>query len=306
MDIDSIKSFIVMAEVGNLTEAADRLYLSPSSLTARIKKIEKEIGAELFQLVGRTLSLSPTGKVFLSYAKQFCSIQNYLEVKLSSFQEEKQMFRIASTPSISSYILPGLLVAFKKHYPKIQFKFYSCHSYMVREHLVKDEIDLGIVQSGNTYDYLKYQHWFSDRDIMVVSNTHPWANKNEVDVDALRSHPLIAYQRHTFLWKSRLAWIKDQGVNPWIGMELIHVEAIKNALFNNYGYAFLPFHGIEKELLNGELVEVRIANSPEWNRCTSFVTNKKQNIPEIYQNFIRFAIEKTKREFSRKEGVLIS
>ncbi|KHF38624.1 LysR family transcriptional regulator [Halalkalibacter okhensis] len=306
MDLDSIKSFIVMAEAGSLTEAANRLYLNPSSLTGRIKKIEKELGEPLFVLKGRTLTLSPAGKVFLTYAKQFMTMGLDLDNEISTSQYTSKKFRIAATPVISTFILPKLINKFTQKYPDLEMDIYSCKGYEVREHILNDEVDLGIIQSSDFYESINYQHWFSDIDIMVVSGQHPWAERKQIQLEDLITQPLLAFQRHTAIWKNRIKWIKKQGVNPWIGMELIHIETIKEILLNQYGYSFIPSSCIEKELEDGSLVEVKLANSPQWKRNTFFITNIKEKLSPIYSEFIEFSLEETKETLLDRGGRLIS
>ncbi|WP_102348641.1 LysR family transcriptional regulator [Bacillus sp. Marseille-P3661] len=306
MDIDSIKSFLLMSEIGNLTETAERLYLSPSSLTGRIKKIEKELGEELFILKGRTLSLSPAGLTFLHYAKQICELEEELEKQLQLLSVEEQRFRIGVSPSISTYMLPKLIKEFKTLYPNLQLNLISFPGGKVREALINNEIDLGIVQSGEKYETIEFKHWFSERDIMVVSANNPWAAKKEIYVEELKNQPLLAYQRYTFLWKNRLKWMLQHGVNPWIGLELSHIETVKEILLNDYGYSFLPIHGIENELKNEQLIEVKIHGAPSWTRETYFISNKNKPLPAIYHDFIDYAISKIASDHFQKEGKLIS
>ncbi len=304
MDLDSIKSFVVMAESESLTEAANRLYLNPSSLTGRLKKIEKELGEPLFILKGRTLTLSPAGKVFLSYAKQFCSMGQDLSQELVTNEGKVKRFRLGATPLVSTFILPRLISEFNQKHPDLEMDIISCKSYEIRESILNDEIDLGIIQSSDIYESIDYKHWFSDIDVMVVSSQHPWASSKEVKLEELNTQPLLAFQRHTYIWKNRIDWIKSQGVNPWIGMELIHIETIKEILLNHYGYSFLPTYCIHKELEEGSLVEVKLAHSPEWKRNTFFITNNKEKVSPIYNEFIEFAIQLTKEEIL--DGRLIS
>ncbi|WP_017727530.1 LysR family transcriptional regulator [Halalkalibacterium ligniniphilum] len=306
MDLDSIQSFIVMAESESLTEAANQLYLNPSSLTGRIKKIEKELGEPLFILKGRTLQLSPAGKVFLTYAKQFYTMGLECNKELLRNEDKSVRFRLAATPLISTYILPRLIREFQHIHPELEMEIYSCKSYEIRKYIFNDEVDLGIIQRSDIYESIDYKHWFTDMDVMVVSSEHPWAKRDEIRLGELYLQPLLAFQRHTFMWKKRIEWIRNQGVNPWIGMELNHIETIKEILLNHYGYSFLPRYSIKNELAEGSLVEIKMERSPIWERNTFFIANEKEHLSSIYIEFIDFAIERTEGEFLNGRSRLIS
>lgn len=306
VDIDSIRSFLLLAEIGNLAETAERLFLSTSSLTSRLKKIEKDLGDELFVLKGRNLSLSPAGQTFLHYAKQICDLQEELKHKIHYNEEGEQRFRIGVNPSISSYIFPSLIREFKSLYPNMQLKLISTTGDKVREAIINNEIDLGIVQGGAKYETLQFKKWFTELDLMVVSSENPWAEKKVINVEELKNQPLIAFQRHTFLWKKRMEWILNNGVNPWIGLGLNHIEPIKEILLNDhFGYSFLPMHGIKEEL-NKNLMAVKLTDSPIWKRDTYFISNKNKKLPTIYHDFVDFAIMKTSGGHTKKDGKLIS
>lgn len=280
-----------MAEVGSLSQAAEELYLSVSSLASRIKRLEGEVGQELFILRGRNLQLSEAGKVFVPYAQRVCHLVKELEQELNKKETEMNgCLRLASTSVIATYVLPDLLSQFKEQYPNMEIEIFVCPNFMIFDYLLRGNVDLGIIQGSERHEELEYTSWFSDEDILVVSQDHPWAQSRKVSVESLPEYPLLAFDRQSILWRQRLKWIENQNVSPWIGMELAHMETAKEILLNHYGYSFLPRQGVQKELKKEKLYEVELMESPKWIRDTSFALHPKQNPSECTKAFVEFCL----------------
>jgi DNA-binding transcriptional LysR family regulator len=306
LDIDTLESFLHMAEVGSLSQAAEELYLSVSSLSSRIKRLEGEIGQELFILRGRNLQLSEAGKVFVPYAQRVCHLVKELQQELIKRENEMNgCLRLASTSVIATYVLPDLLSQFKEQYPNMEIEIFVCPNFMIFDYLLRGNVDLGIIQGIERHEDLEYTPWFSDEDILVVSEKHPWAQNRKVSVQALPEYPLIAFDRQSILWRQRMKWIESQSVGPWIGMEIAHMETAKEILLNNYGYAFLPRQGVRKELRKERLQEIELNESPKWVRETSFAMHSKQNFSESAQEFVEFCLKLNDVYKLNEEGEIV-
>lgn len=291
MDIDTLRSFLRMVELGSLSQAAEELYLSPSSLASRIKKLEEELGQELFILRGRNLQLSPAGSVFVPYAERVCKLADEL------YQEANQKgqgmsgsFSVAVSPIIASYILPEILKSFQEKYPNLEIEIHVCPSFMITDYLVRGIVDLGITQGTERHETLHYKEWFHDKDVLVVSGQHKWAQKKSIVAEELSFKPLLAYNRQTTIWRKRKEWIEKRGVSLWTAMELIHPETVKEILLNHYGYAFLPYQSVQKELVIGTLQEIELEDAPVWDRDTCFVTPKQQP-SEKCETFVQYCLK---------------
>ena len=75
MDIDYIHEFVVLADTGNYMEAADKLFLTQSSLTRHIQKLEADLGVLLFDRSTRHIELNKYGNLFMPYARQISQLQ---------------------------------------------------------------------------------------------------------------------------------------------------------------------------------------------------------------------------------------
>lgn len=76
MNFQNIEYFLTVAEFGNITKAAQSLYISQQSLSENIRRLEEEVGTPLFERGGKTLTLTPAGKCFHSGSSKILKIQD--------------------------------------------------------------------------------------------------------------------------------------------------------------------------------------------------------------------------------------
>ena len=105
MDIDYIHEFVVLAGTGNYMEAADRLFLTQSSLTRHIQKLEADLGVTLFDRTTRRIELNQYGRLFLPYAEQIALLQkDYTTAFCNELNRERGTIRIGAIPVMPSTI----------------------------------------------------------------------------------------------------------------------------------------------------------------------------------------------------------
>lgn len=123
MEIGYIKEFVVLAETGSFLEAADRLFISQSSLSKHIKNIERELGAPLFNRTTRKVELSEFGQMFLPYANQIVRVQNeYTTAFFNKLESTRVTVTIGSIPPLAPYNITDVLARFKKKQSQLHSK----------------------------------------------------------------------------------------------------------------------------------------------------------------------------------------
>src|SRR4051794_36381285 len=100
MNIDHLEAFIYVVHLGSIHKAAEGLYLSQPTVTARIKTLERDLGIELFLRKGRSLTLTEEGKIFVPYAEQI--INTYHQGKKLFKKDHKQEEVVIGANTITS------------------------------------------------------------------------------------------------------------------------------------------------------------------------------------------------------------
>src|SRR3712207_8449705 len=143
-----LECFLAVARLGNLSRAAEEMFLAQPTLTARLKALEAEVGEELFGRTSRGMRLTEAGKEFLPYVER-C---------VGSFEEGRRHlaeFRGASggrlvlgaSPGVGTYALPGLLERFTAAYPRVSVSVRTGHSEDILEMVLREEVHLGLMRA---------------------------------------------------------------------------------------------------------------------------------------------------------------
>src|ERR1700688_2214575 len=119
MELQQLRYFCAIADTGSFTRAAQHTHVSQASLSQQIRKLQDELGARLFDRLGRAVQLTELGRSFLPRAR---AILRDLEAARSDVVERKMTLRgpiaVGVIPTIAPYFLPPILAAFSRKSPE--------------------------------------------------------------------------------------------------------------------------------------------------------------------------------------------
>jgi DNA-binding transcriptional LysR family regulator len=124
VDSLQLKSFIAIAETGSFGKAARTVSRTQSALSLQIKKLEDQLGCQLFDRGGRKVTLTPEGEIFLGYARQMKQLQWEVFSRLREPDVEGEI-RFGTPEDFATHYLPDVLARFRKHHPRVQLNV-SC------------------------------------------------------------------------------------------------------------------------------------------------------------------------------------
>lgn len=119
VDTLQLKSFIAIAETGTFGHAAATVNRTQSALSLQIKKLEEQLGCELFDRTNRRVALTPQGEIFLGYAKRMIQLQWEVFSRLREPDVEGEI-RFGTPEDFATHYLPEVLASFRQHHPRVQ------------------------------------------------------------------------------------------------------------------------------------------------------------------------------------------
>lgn len=119
VDSLQLRSFVAIAETGTFGQAAATVNRTQSALSLQVKKLEEQLGCELFDRSGRRVSLTPQGEIFLGYAKRMIQLQWEAYSRLREADVEGEI-RFGTPEDFATHYLPKVLSSFRQHHPQIQ------------------------------------------------------------------------------------------------------------------------------------------------------------------------------------------
>lgn len=145
----------------SFTKAANKLFISQPALSAAIKKIEKNIGHELFDRSSNPIKLTEAGEIYIKSIEEIHMIQNNLTNKLNDISDLKTgKVSVSGANFMSSYVIPEIIKNFSSIYPGITIEFFESNSSALQENLLDEKIDLLI-------DYIHDENKFTSYPLLL-------------------------------------------------------------------------------------------------------------------------------------------
>lgn len=265
MDFPQLEAFLEAASRGSFRRAADALYLSQPSVSARVQTLEDEVGVALFHRTARGVRLTEMGQVFLPFAQRSMeTLRRGREVLESVRQASAGILNMATARVIGTYVLPETLQKFQRLYPETNLHIKVGGSSDVLQMVVDEEVQLGLARFMQHPD-VDALHLYDEEAVLVVHPNHPFAKTGVAAMFAVAQEPLILYDpgdpgSSYFQFINRVC--RDAGVTPKVEMNLDSVEAAKNMVQLGLGISFLPRSGVRRELESGTLTLIDVADVP--------------------------------------------
>jgi DNA-binding transcriptional LysR family regulator len=286
MEFGQLEAFVQVAHLGSFSRAAEALFLTQPSVTARIQSLEKDLGEELFERGGRTIKLNDAGSVFLAYAERALKeVQESRDALESLRNAELGHLRIGSALTISAYVLPRLLKAFRGCYPGVAVSVRTGRSEHVMDMVLADENQVGLVR-GLYHPELETVHLYDDEVVLVTHPSHEFAADGCAPIESVGRQPLIFFDKGSSYHGLIHGYFRDAGIVPAHSMELDSMEATKKMVEEGLGIAILPRVSVMRELGLGVLAEVRVTGAPPLKRPIALITRRSRRQSRPVKAFI--------------------
>ena len=264
MDFPQLEAFLEAANRGSFRRAADALYLSQPSVSARVQALEDEVGVALFHRTARGVRLTDMGRTFLPFAQRSMdTLRRGKEVLESVRQTSTGILNMATARVIGTYVLPETLHRFHQLHPDANLHIKVGGSSEVLQMVVNEEVQLGLARFMQHPD-VDALHLYDEEAVLVVHPEHPFARTGAAAMAQVAQEPLIVYDpgdpgSSYFQFINRVC--RDAGVTPKVEMNLDSVEAAKNMVQLGLGISFLPRSGVRRELDSGSLSLIALAGT---------------------------------------------
>jgi Transcriptional regulator len=243
----------------NLTEVANVLHTSQSGVSKHIKDLEDELGVELYVRRGkRLLGLTDPGREMLKIVERMLLDAGNIKNLADQYsQQDTGQLTVAATHTQARYILPKVVTAFKKQYPKVHLRLHQGSPKEIVQMLMQGDADIGLAtESLGEIEDLAAFPLYSWRHAVVVPKDHPLSTREEVTLEAIAEFPIITYHEG-FTGRARVEKVfHDAGLTPDIVMSALDADVIKSYVELDLGVgiiasvAFSPERDVALKMLD--------------------------------------------------------
>ncbi|MVA27296.1 LysR family transcriptional regulator (plasmid) [Agrobacterium vitis] len=237
MDTHFLESFVAVAELGSIAEAARRLDLTASAVSQRIGALEAEMNIELVSRSGRTVLPTPAGTALLPEAKKVLQAISNLRL-LAAEGTIWGDFKIGVFTSALTGFFPPILEKLIEDLPNVDFFLVRAASDDLYPQLLRSELDAAIVIKPN-FALPKSVDWIGLRKEALIAITPEHVSERDIG-KLLSDHKFIRYDRNN--WGGRIAnrFLEDRGLKPMERLELDSLEAIAVLVDRGLGISIIP------------------------------------------------------------------
>jgi DNA-binding transcriptional LysR family regulator len=282
-----LELFVKIAQYESVTKAAKALFLSQSAASMALLELEKQIDTQLFDRMGKKLTLNSHGDQLFGKAKEI--IERVLEIENFLKNPEKNLIgnlNIGASTTIGNYILPQKIHSFLSENPGVKLQISISNSQEIVDKLLRFEIDLAYIEDTCSHPEIITQPWLEDELIFCSAPHFPLAKKKSLKINDLQKQIWILREkgsgtRHIFDKNFGNSYLNSESVL----LEMGSTEAIKEALIAGMGISCLSYEAIKREMKAGDLVKLNIQQI-KITRYFYKLIHKKKYRTQLVQSFM--------------------
>ncbi|MFD8500241.1 LysR family transcriptional regulator [Amycolatopsis sp. NPDC059657] len=241
MDVDTraLRCFVAVAEEGNLTRAAHRLFVSQPSLTKQIQRLEARLGVVLFERSRDGMALTESGRALADRAP---SLLESWDLALREVKNGARVLRVGFIASAANEATQRIVAAFTARHPGWRVDMRQAPWSNPAAGLTDREVDVALLRLPFPgQDKVRVAKLFSEPRCVALHSGHRLAHRDEIAFPELWDEPFVAAPGTTGEWRDYwLATAERDGHPPKIGAVTDQPDAWLNAIANGYGVALAP------------------------------------------------------------------
>ncbi len=257
-----VEGFLEVARRGSVSRAAEALFVTQPTLTARLHSLERELGAALFVRTPHGMRLTDAGRAWVPYAERALrALVDGRDVLEQVKSASAGHLMIGAAPAVSTYVLPGLLEKFVAAHPRVEVSVRTGHSEDVVDLVLRDEVQIGLGRAIRHPD-LELRPFHTEELVLVCAPDHRFTRRRSVDMEEVAAERLIMFDLTSSYYEITQAAFLSAGVKLRGLMELDSIEAAKKMVERSLGVALLPRTAVAREVESKTLRLVRMKDAP--------------------------------------------
>ena len=293
MDIKQISYFMAVAQEGSFSRAAEKLEVSQPTLSMAVKKLEEELGAELFYSFNRRQNLTDEGLRLKEGAAKLLEVyQETIEnVKLSDYVGSGAV-TLGLSPLFGACFFGDLIPSFSAAYPNIKINMLKDGANKIDELVEKGEVDLAVTLNTERTASFASCHFSTQRNVALLHKKHPLANAKSITVADLKEDSFAIFNQDFILNRQIMSACHAAGFRPKIALLSSQWDFMVELVSRNRAVSILPKPVLDKHP-DPNVVCVPLMDSMKywdivlaWNKqkymsksCRLFLDYVKENLP---------------------------
>jgi len=275
-----VEGFLEVARRGSVSRAAEALFITQPTLTARLHALERELGTPLFLRTPHGMRLTDAGRAWVPYAERALrALFDGREALDQVLSASAGHLMIAAAPAVSTYLLPELLERFVAEHPRVEVSVRTGHSEDVVELVLRDEAQIGLGRAIRHAD-LELRPFYTEELVLVCAPDHRFTKSRGITMADVAGEKLIMFDRTSSYYEITQGAFVAAGMKLRGVMELDSIEAAKKMVERGLGVALLPASATAREVQNGTLRAIKMKDAPPMHNSIVAYRRRDAGKPE--------------------------
>jgi DNA-binding transcriptional LysR family regulator len=239
MELRQLRYFVAVAETGNISTAAKRIFLTQPALSRQIKALENEIGQCLLERRAHSVHLTPIGEGLLRDARELLQHADQVLERVRGAGRGVRL-RVGYAPSLASGILSVAVGNFTRAHPDAKVELFDLSTGEMLAQLEGNRLDIVLTVAGETQTRgLKWTPLVRSGWKLAVNRKHPFALQQRVTPGQMAGEPLLAFCQRDYpeYWAIITGWLRKHRHHPKVAGEYDGAESLITAVESGIGVA---------------------------------------------------------------------
>src|SRR3954467_6285470 len=291
MDIAALKTFLAVAQERSFSRAAAKVHRTQPAVSQAVKRLEVDLGEQLFDRSSKTGTLTDAGKVLQNYGERLVRLAEETESAMRELRDLQRGRVLIGANEAAVHTLLPVIARFRARFPAIAIDVRRVPARQIAVEVQQGSLDFGALTFHPTEEGLLEIPVGSDELVLLVSPTHELAKRRPVSMEEVGAHPVVAHNDPSPARERVLRLFEEHQIVLNMVIALPSLDGIKRAIGMGLGVALLPRRCAVTEIASKRVVAIPIDGISRKREVT--LVCRKAHRSHAADAFLKVAQEKT-------------
>src|SRR5690349_2735075 len=258
MDLTALRIFLTVAEERSFSRAAAKVHRTQPAVSQAVKRLEDELGEQLFDRSSKSGTLTDAGRVLQNYGQRLVRLAEEAESAMRELRDLRRGRVLIGANEAAIHTLLPLMARFRQKIPDIAVDVRRVPARQIAVEVQQGSLDFGALTFHPAEAGLLEVPVGSDELVLLVPPAHPLATRRQVAMEDIAAEPVVAHNDPSPARERVLRLFEDRHVPLRMVISLPSLDGIKRAVELKLGVALLPRRCAITEIAGGRLVAIPV------------------------------------------------
>ncbi len=258
MDLAELKVFLAVAQERSFSRAAAKVHRTQPAVSQAVRRLEADLGEELFDRSSKNGTLTEAGRVLENYGQRIVRLAEETESAMRELRDLRRGRVLIGANEAAVHTLLPLIARFRARYPEITIDVRRVPARQIAVEVQQGSLDFGALTFHPSEPGLVQVNVGSDELVLLVPPGHPFAHKRQVTMEEVATEPVVAHNDPSPARERVLRLFQEHQVDLQMMIQLPSLDGIKRAVEMKQGVALLPRRCAVTEIASKRLVAIPV------------------------------------------------